>query len=189
MNRRTFLSAVALAPLAACGTGATGALTPATVIDDANAILTGIGSLLAAPQITALIPPTTLAQVQGWITAAHDRMAAVTAGMPAAQGATALQTVEGYVNDALNVLAGFPLIPPPYSVFLQAAAVLLPVVEAFVGTVLPPAPAPAKARLAALRARSVTMTEDQARVILRGAPDAARAAMPAPPLKPTRVRP
>ena len=60
-------------------------------------------------------------------------------------------------------MAGLPL-PPQIQLALQAASVLLPVIEAAVGLLLPAQPAAPAARLAAASA----LTPDQARALLIG---------------------
>lgn len=72
-----------------------------------------------------------------------------------------VQRVEGDVNGIVGVLAGLPL-PAPISTALEAAGVLLPVIEAAVGLVVTPPTA------TALYAAHSHMTPDQARAVLEG---------------------
>jgi hypothetical protein len=66
--------------------------------------------------------------------------------------------IEADVNALVASLAGLPL-PPPAPTVLQAAEVLLPVVEAAVGLILPQPPVTARA----------AMTAAEARLVLKGA--------------------
>lgn len=77
-----------------------------------------------------------------------------------------VQQFEADLNALVAALAGLPL-PPPISTALAAAAVLLPVIEAAVGMLVPPpapAPTPAPAPVAGAAPR---MTPDQARSYLK----------------------
>jgi hypothetical protein len=166
MNRRHLLQTAALwtgaaAALAACaGTS----LTPAVVIADAQSALAALKGIL--PNLSALIPAATLGQIGTDITAGQGLASSLSSNLPATSGATVLQQVEGYLNAALTALAGFPLIPPPYSTIIQAAAVVLPSIEAWVNSVVAQPTAAASPRVAAL-ARGMTLA--QARSVLAGA--------------------
>ena len=150
--------------LAGCGT--TGPLTPASVITDAQTIISGLDATLTQIQAAdpGLIAPAALAKAQGYVAQAKAALATLSANLPAAQGATTLATIEGYINGALNTLAAFPLIPQPYAGYIQAAAVLLPIIEAFSNVTLGTASATASARAA-----PIAMTADHARLLLRRA--------------------
>lgn len=166
MKRRHLLLAT-LAPLAlaACG-GAAGPLTPAGILSNAGAIVNGLA--VAIPEllnaVPTLIPAATGSRIMGYLTQAQTILATVTANLPAAQGATLLAQVEGYINSALTDLAAFPLIPPPFSTYIAAASALLPVLEAFINVTLGRV-----STVAASRAARITMTADQARLLLRQA--------------------
>jgi hypothetical protein len=66
--------------------------------------------------------------------------------------------LETYVNAFVSAAAGIPLLPPSIQLALQAASILLPVIEVAVGLVLPSAP----------KASAATMTPAQARLVLKG---------------------
>lgn len=151
MNRRNLLLAFpALAALAACQTGNT---TLAVVAQDVSTIASGLLGVL--PNLPAnIVPAATMAKV-GEAVADLQKLAAQlssTATTTAAQ--PIVQQVEADVNTIVDALAAFP-IPPPYSTAIQAAAVLLPVIEVAVGFVVP------------AKTASASMTADQARAALR----------------------
>ena len=57
--------------------------------------------------------------------------------------------IEAAVNAVIGALAALPL-PPPISTALQAASILLPIIETAVGMIVQPSPAPAAVALKAL---------------------------------------
>jgi hypothetical protein len=170
MKLRHALYALPIAALLALpGCTSTGAplVTPEQVVVD-------IGNMIPALQTTVqtlstqtppIISPPVAAQIQGLLTQAKTLDANLSANMTATASAPVIQQIETDLNGVVTALAGLP-IPPPYSTYVQAAAVLLPVVEAFVTSVIPtPAPAPAPA----VAAKAGAMTPDQARLVLEGA--------------------
>lgn len=162
MNRRTLLLGSVAASLAAC---ANGALTPALVVSDAQAITNGLATAL--PQIAAVPAvasnPTALATItkaEGYVKQAQAALAGLSANLPAQQGATILATVEGYLNAALDAATAIQGLPPNVQTIIDAVAAILPVVEAFVNTTL--------GTIVPAAARPVKMTPDQARAVLAG---------------------
>lgn len=166
-RRATLTGAVSLLALAACTTTGT---TPAQVIADARGIVSALQTLL--PSLTVadplLLTPAQQAQVSDALARATALLATVTPSLPAAQGATTLQAVKGYINVALDAVsavagaaAGTPL--AAYAVPIRAVIALVPVIEMFVNQTLGAVSGTAK-----LRARAVapTMTPDAARAIL-----------------------
>lgn len=173
LNRRALLLGTAAAipaalALSACGPSAV-ALTPAQVVADAQGIDAGL--LKALPIVAAadptLLPAAKQASTTADLTVAQTTLATMAANLPpVATGQSTLQVVEGYFNAALDTLASvtpaaallFPDLAPAVGL-VQAAAVLAPMVEAFVtpgGTT------------AALRAKALapSMTVAQARALL-----------------------
>lgn len=160
---RTILASGAGLTLWGC---ATANQVASTVAQDASLIATGLKGALAnlgalnIPGLTADKVMTIGLAVAGLQTVATSLLMATTTAV----AQPLVQQIETDLNAIVGALAGLPL-PPPISTALQAAAILLPVIETAIGMVLPPtAPATPAARLAA----SVTMTADQARLILKG---------------------
>lgn len=154
MHRRTLLAGAAslvATSLAAC---ATGTPTPATVAGDVNLIATAFAAVLPSfASIPGISAPTTASINQ----AIGDLQVVATAIVSAATTAAAqpvVRRVEVDVNAIIAVLAGLPL-PAPISTVLEAALVLLPVIETAVGMTTLVGITPA------------TMTATQARTVLR----------------------
>lgn len=132
----------------------------AQVVSDLQLIAQSFTAALPSFAKIVGINSNTLSQIQNWIS---QIVAAAQGVASAANGSAAqpfVQQVETDLNAIVGALAGLPL-PPPIGTVLAAAGVLLPVIEAAVGLVLPPS-SPARS-LAAMR----PMTPDQARAALR----------------------
>lgn len=159
MQRRHFLALAPSVALGGCLTGPDQAI--ATVANDAKLIASGLqGVLVQLGNLNvAGLTPAILATVGSAVTnlqAVADAIAGV-ATNAAAQ--PLVQKIETYVNTIVSALAVLPL-PPPISTALQAAAILLPIIEAAVGMVLPASTARA--------AKGLALTPDQARLVLAG---------------------
>jgi len=129
--------------LAGCSSSTTGTVPPVTlqsVANDVNLLATGLNNALSQPSVVALIPPTIEPKIQAAL--ADLTSLASTVAASASSGATqaSVTTVENDVNTIVAALAGLPL-PPPAPTILTAAEVLLPVIEAAVGLVVPPSAA------------------------------------------------
>lgn len=157
MLRRSFIISSSALGLAACQTVDKNV---AIVAADAKIITNGLAGIL--PQLGALgigIPAevaTALASLQS----VADSLGAATT---VASAQPLVQKIETYVNTIVGALAAIPLIPPPISLVLQAASILLPVLETAVGLVINSFGASAK-----MRASARGMSADQARLILQG---------------------
>ena len=139
------LTALSLASCAATPTKP--AVTEDQVAAAINAEATGFQAALSSPAVIALIPSSNLPKVQA---ALQDLMAvdaAVIASPSSALTAASIASVEADVNVIVDALAPLSL-PPPYSEYLAASAVLLPIIEAGLTLPLPPAPSPAPAPVA-----------------------------------------
>lgn len=174
MNRRHLLTTAIALPFAACA-GTTTTLTPAEIVSEGSTFVTGFanafnGLITAAP---ALMPQATSDAITADLTKAQTAIAAFNATLPAATGASTMQTILGYVNAALNVLGAPPingLIPAPFNEAIAAVAVLAPVLETWVESIIPTAAASqvvaaARAKVAAAKPG---MTPNQALVVLLG---------------------
>ena len=174
LSRRAILGTPIAAALTRCGANA---LTPAQIVIEAGVAAKGLSGALTqvADADPKLIAVATLATLQNDLSLAQGAASALAPNLPAASGATVVQTVEGYINAVLNTLAAPPingLIPAPFNMAVAAAALVVPELEAFVNQYLPAASAVAPATYAArlqLRAAAPQVTTlDQAVAILRG---------------------
>lgn len=162
MNRRTFLSGSALTVLSAC-TGAK-PVTPVTVLTDVQALVSGLSG--AVQQIEAadpsLIPLTVQQQIATYLGNAEAAAAQLSADMAASTSASWVRTVETDVNAVLNVLSGPPvngLIPAPFNQALAAAAIVVPILEAFTAQYLPATTASTKGQRFAALAPGMTTAQ------------------------------
>lgn len=158
MNRRSLLalipSAAAMMTLAACATSPT----PATVANDVALIAAGYRGVL--PQIGTLAGVTpAIVATAGHAIADLQAAAAAFAGADVTTEQSLVRRIEADVNAVVTALAGLSL-PTPISTVVQAAQVLLPIVEIDVGLIAPSAatlgisgltPAQARAVLAGAR--------------------------------------
>ena len=162
MQRRIFVLSSPLF-LAGCLTGPDKAI--ATVASDAKLIANGLAGALS--QLGSLgipgLTPAIVAQVGtaiAGITSVADALAGVSTQ---AEAQPLVAKIETYLNAVVGALAMLPL-PPAIALPLQAATILLPIIEALVGMVFR---APPQAAGAARRA-APPLTPDEARLILAG---------------------
>jgi hypothetical protein len=169
ISRRSLLSAVAAAPLlSACA--ATIDQNVQNVISDVNILANGLRGMI--PQLTALNLPGLTSNVMGTVDAAiagiQSVAAAVSAVTTTAAAQPLIQKIETYLNTIVGALAPLALLlPPPIGLIVTAATILLPVIEIAVGLLVNNVKTMpvAASRQGAAR---VTMTADQARIVLRG---------------------
>jgi hypothetical protein len=141
MNRRSLFTAAPLAVLAGCNT-TTPPATPAQIGADLQGLVTALQSYM--PTVYAAAPKAFSQAQQNQIVTdlalADKALAAFVPGMPATSGASIAQTIDGYINDAVCVLASVaPGIPAlaSYMPFIAAAQAILPTIEAFANQYLP----------------------------------------------------
>lgn len=159
LKRRTMLIGAAAVPLAACSSAQPDPnLTQA--VADVNALSAGLSGMLAGLSASGVsgLTPDVLATVNGAIANLKTAAAAIAKTATAVAAQPVVQQVEGYVNTVVSVLGALPL-PPPISTILEAASVLLPIIETTVGLLAP---------TAGMRMKAAAMTPDQARLILLG---------------------
>jgi hypothetical protein len=137
-TRRNLLVTTALLPVAIAVGCADIPITPAEILTDVSAVISGLSGALSTVEAAApaAIPAATAQTIQTDLTTAGSVAQNLVAGLPATSGASIVQEVEGYLNDILKVAAAPPLnalIPAPFSTALAAAAVVMPTLEAFVG--------------------------------------------------------
>ena len=141
VSRRTLLSITAAAIpaslLAACA-GGNVQLTPGQVLDDANNIVAALGTAVSSigVQSPGLIPPETVTMIMQYISDAHGLLSNLSATTTANAAAPVLHQVVADVEVVLTTLTAIPAIPAQYVAIIQAAAIVLPIVEAFVNSVL-----------------------------------------------------
>ncbi len=175
-RRSILLGATALVPLAIAGC-ATGTVTPAAIVTEAQSVASGLAGMLKS--LTAayptLIPSSTAATIAADLTLAQSAATTLSSNIPAATGASTVKTVEGYVNAVLTTLAGPPingLIPAPFNQVVAAAAFIVPQLEAFAALYIPAlaaSPAAAKAQARFLASAAPITSTAQAVAILQGA--------------------
>lgn len=141
-NRRQLLIGVAaLLPLAACQStsGTTPSITPAQVVTIMqNATMALNQSFTAVEQTSPTAIPPSAAQLIGMaLTDAGGILGTLSASLTATQSAPIVQKIEGALNDVVMAAAAVPLIPPPFSIALAATSAVLPIVEAWLATVMP----------------------------------------------------
>ena len=162
LSRRTILTAAPLGILAiaaGCST-TTSTLTPAEILTDAGAVVSGLANGLNAIKSSPLLVPyaALIAKIEGYLADATAAVAGLNTGLPAATGASIVQQIENDINDVLSVATAPPLgtlIPAPFSTALGMASVVLPVLEAFVNQYLPTKAASLAAVSGQIRARAL----------------------------------
>ena len=169
MNRRQLLiGASALCGLTACQPGS---VTPPDVVsvlqNGTQALANTLNTVLkTAPNA---LPPTTASNINTYLADAASVLSGLAGGMSASVGAPIVKQVETDLNAVITAAAALPVIPPPFSIALQAAAVALPIAEAWLNTVLPQTAAAPLAQAAARQkfaAQAPGMTQDAAKAIL-----------------------
>lgn len=162
-SRRAFLlSTTAAVPLAlgACGSVD---MKIASVAKDAKLIASGFAGVLQ--QLGRLnlpgLTPALVAYIGVAVAGITSLADALGTAATAAEAQPLVEKIAGYTNAVVGALATLPL-PPAISMALQAAMVLLPLIELAVGLVASPAH-PARSALAAPAA---PLTSDQAREFL-----------------------
>ena len=140
MNRRHVLLAAPSLLLFGCSTtGGGGGLTPAQVETDisnaVDALAAGYNALVTANP--TLFPLAQQQAVEGALAQASSLLADLMGAASANEMAPIVQQIEAQLNIVISVAATIPLIPPPFSTALGAAAILLPIIEVWLNSVLP----------------------------------------------------
>lgn len=176
-RRHALLGASAIIPvlaLAACGT-ATGTLLDPQVLADAQGIVAAADTLVKGIMTSA--PNAITADTQKVITEAEAAALAVIANLTTSTaitvGATSLQKVDGYINTILSaigpVIAAAATTIPALAVVIpvyDAAVALLPLVEAWVNSVVATVTPPKAALGGPLKMVKMAYTPAQARAVL-----------------------
>ena len=151
---------------AGCSSTTGSASPPTQVLADASGIVTALGNAVTqiGVQSPGLIPDAQITQIKSYISDANSLLGSLSASTAANESATVLNQVCNDVEAVLVTLTKTQSLPPQYVSIVQAAAVVLPIVQAFVNATLGivnPAPAPA-----AVSAAQSHMTVSQARHVL-----------------------
>lgn len=158
MNRRRLLSACAVLPLlglTACPASTPGATVPAQVVNDAALAINGLtGALNALGQVAPnVIPPDVKAKITSYLASASVVLGGLSTSLTSTQAVPIISQIEGAINSVISAAASIPLVPEPFRTALAAAAIVLPMLEAFVaGITQAPALAATPARAKALAA-------------------------------------
>jgi hypothetical protein len=169
MKRRLLLSTMPAALLAACSTSTT-TLTPAQVVTDAQNAISALANTFSAvlTQAPNAVPTNTSATITSALAQASSVLGSLSTSLTATVAAPIVQRVEQAINTVITAAAAVPLIPPPVSTALGAAAIVLPILEAFVNSILPaPAGAPVAAMAARAKVATPGMTAPQAEETLK----------------------
>jgi hypothetical protein len=179
--RRTFLTASPALLVAACNGTTTQTLTPAQVAADLQGALS---SLSTVEGLIVAVSPNALgadkATIDTVLASAQSELATLSGTTPVGTGASIAQTIDGYLNTGVGILAKVSADVPGLSNFspeINAVDAILPAVEAFVNQNLPASMTAPTAALAsplgatitkyAHRTHSTQFTLAQARARLR----------------------
>jgi hypothetical protein len=173
-TRRLFIATTGLGipafGLVGCGTNA--AAIDAQVLADAQGLVTVAGTITTAIEQydPKAFSADVTSQIAQWEAAAKAGLATLSTSTPAATGASKLQVVETDINNVLQAVravlpiaaAAVPAIAPFVPMY-DAAVALLPIVEAYVNSVV--APSAVSARVA-LKPVGAAFSPEQARKVL-----------------------
>jgi len=141
---------LATGALAACQSSTT--LTPAQIVTDVQNAVSALANTFSAvlTQAPNAVPANTAATITSALAQASSVLGSLSTNLAANVAAPLVQKVEQAINTVITSAASVPLIPPPFSTALGAAAIVLPIIEAWVNSILP---APAAASMDAISAR------------------------------------
>lgn len=159
-----------VALLARCGTN--NAAIDAQILADAQGLQQSTAALEAALQQYApnALTPAQTQQIGNLQAAVVAALGALTSATPAPQGATALQTADADISQIMSAIGaalpaaaqGIPALAPFIPIY-DAAVAIIPIIEAYVNTVIVPTTASA----AALRPLKKSYSPAAARAILQ----------------------
>lgn len=139
-HRRAFLKLMLIAvgiPMVMAGSCATtSATTPQQVVDDCNNAVQAL--IVTFKQVVQTAPNAIPADLQGKITSALASatvlLGDLSANLAANVSAPIVQQIEQALNSVIVDAASMFVIPPPFSIALDAVAIVLPTIEAFVNS-------------------------------------------------------
>lgn len=167
--KHPLLTAAFVISLSACSTATTPAASTTLAISDAQTVVNGLSAdyktfVVLYPMAVPATQQTRIAADFAAAQTALTALSAIPTGLPAANN---LQSVETAMNDVVNVVAGVlpavPGVPASVTAGVEAASVLLPLIELTVNQ-LQGASTPVTASSVAPK-----MTADQARLVLKAA--------------------
>lgn len=144
-RRNLLATAVPLVVLGLAGCSST-TTTPAQIVTDVQNAVSALASSFHTiiQQAPNAVPAATAATITSALAQASSVLGSLSTNLAANVAAPVVQQVEQAINTVISAAAAVPLIPAPFSTALEAAAVVLPVIEAWVNSILPaPTPAPA----------------------------------------------
>lgn len=154
LSRRQILGSAAVLVLSGCAGGAPSS-TLQKAISDAGLIASGL-----AGAVKQLVPEGISSNIVAKATAVVTDIQEAVAAMASADSASSAQPlvtrIETDFNALVGVFAGLPL-PPPLGTAIQAAAVLLPVIETAVGLIVSGVQASARSAMTPVQARAALM--------------------------------
>jgi hypothetical protein len=156
MHRRQFLLFISVSPLVACANFNNSL---ASVANDVALIAQGFTGVMPAIDSIPGIPIETIGVVHSAIADLQLRADQIKETASTTEAQPLVQQVEGAFNAIVTALAQIPGLPPVVQIALQAATILLPVIEAAVHLIVSP-------RLNA-QAAGAHLSTDQARALLR----------------------
>jgi hypothetical protein len=176
MNRRSLLATTALLPVVALmpkarASGVVPAGLDTTILADANGALNAASAVVN--QVNTLKSGSISADVVNGLSTAEALITNLSGSIPAAQGATTLETIDNYISDGLNALAAvlptasvaFPALAPAIPI-VDAAIALLPTIENYVNPLITSITTPTVAAVAPMNPIQTRMTPAQARAVL-----------------------
>lgn len=155
----------ALAFLSSCANSST---TPAQIVADAQNAVTALANSFDAvvKQAPNAVPADKAATIAAALAQAASVLGSLSTNLTATEAAPKVQQIEQALNTVITAAAAVPLIPPPFSTALGAAAIVLPIIEAWVNSILP-TPAPAAASMARAKFATPGMNVSQAEATLK----------------------
>ncbi|HQT38903.1 MAG TPA: hypothetical protein PK231_05715, partial [Acidocella sp.] len=125
-----------IVPAVACAAAVAGcSMQIAQYVTDANLVVQGLTSAEAVLPTVKGLTAAQVTQIDADIVLAQNASAGIAAAANAVGAQPSVKSLEAALNDIVAVAAG--ILPPPASVILQAAQVLLPVIEQAVGLAVP----------------------------------------------------
>lgn len=137
---RTSALVAAGAALSSCALFSGSSAPVAVVVSAVEVLDTEIQNVLMALQSISPAPTwltaALIAQVQQIVSEVNQVATAIGSVTTTASAQALVQQLETYISTLVNALAGLPL-PPPISIYVQIAAVIMPLLFAIVGLVIP----------------------------------------------------
>lgn len=121
-----------------------------TIISDVQLIAGGVQSTVSTLAFLPGINPTMLTNVNTALGALQTTLAALQTATTATAAQPLLQQIDAAINAIVGAVAGIPGLPFEVTLALDAASILLPIIEAAVNQVITPTPATARKSLSVL---------------------------------------